>query len=321
MERTEAAAALCIPKGVLRGHDGWVTSLAATNDLIISGSRDKSVMMWALNDSTEHDALPFVPRRRMTGHNHFVEDVILSSDGQYALSASWDKTLRLWDINSGVSTQLFRDHQGDVLCVAFSPDNRQIVSGARDKTIKLWNTLGECKYTIQECTEWVTSAKFSPRPDDTCLVTAGYDRLVRVWDKNTCQLKTALEGHTGYINAVAISPDGSLCASGGKDTSCNLWDLQEGKYLFTLDCGDIINDLVFSPARYWLITACDSGIKIWCLETKTLVVELQLQSEELEGETPNKMPRCLSVAFSEDGLHLFAGYSDGNIRIWDVPSK
>jgi len=48
----------------------------------------------------------------LLSHNHFVEDVILSSDAQYALSASWDKTLRLWDINSGNSTQLFRDHQG-----------------------------------------------------------------------------------------------------------------------------------------------------------------------------------------------------------------
>jgi len=95
------------------------------------------------------------------------------------------------------------------------------------------------------------------------MVSAGYDRLVRVWDKSTCQLKTSLEGHTGYINAVAIAPDGSLCASGGKDNQCNLWDLQEGKFLFNLDCKDTINDIVFSPNRYWLVTALDSGIKIW----------------------------------------------------------
>lgn len=65
-------------------------------------------------------------------------------------SGSWDGTLRLWEIQSGRTTRRFVGHAKDVLSVAFSADNRQIVSGSRDKTIKLWNTLGECKYTIQE---------------------------------------------------------------------------------------------------------------------------------------------------------------------------
>lgn len=65
-------------------------------------------------------------------------------------SGSWDGTLRLWEIQSGRTTRRFVGHSKDVLSVAFSADNRQIVSGSRDKTIKLWNTLGECKYTIQE---------------------------------------------------------------------------------------------------------------------------------------------------------------------------
>ncbi|CAM9365435.1 unnamed protein product [Ectocarpus fasciculatus] len=56
----------------------------------------------------------------------------------------------MWEIQSGRTTRRFVGHAKDVLSVAFSADNRQIVSGSRDKTIKLWNTLGECKYTIQE---------------------------------------------------------------------------------------------------------------------------------------------------------------------------
>lgn len=273
-------------------------------------------MVWNLNEDSEGQI--GVPRRQLRGHNHFVEDVILSSDGQYALSASWDHTLRLWDINAGVSTQHFQGHSADVLCVAFSPDNRQIVSGSRDKTIKLWNTLGECKFTIQGHTEWVTSVEFSPNPDTPVLVSAGYDRIVKVWDKSNCSLRYDLIGHTAFINTTSISPDGSLCASGGKDGIVNLWDLSEGKHLYSLNAGTSVNDLVFSPSRYWLCAATNSGIKIWDLENKEVLCELQLQQEEMEESAtkPTKMPLCLSLAFTEDGTHLFAGYSDNKIRVW-----
>merc|ERR1712021_75973 len=106
------------------------------------------------------------PRRALKGHSHFVSDVVISSDGQFALSGSWDGSLRLWSLETGETTRRFVDHQKDVLSVAFSSDNRQIVSASRDKTIKLWNTLGECKYTIGEQggaeghTEWVSCVNF-----------------------------------------------------------------------------------------------------------------------------------------------------------------
>lgn len=77
-----------------------------------------------------------------------MSDVAISSDGQFALSSSWDKTLRLWDLNTGLTTRKFVGHTGDVLSVSFSADNRQIVSASRDRSIKLWNTLGECKFNI-----------------------------------------------------------------------------------------------------------------------------------------------------------------------------
>jgi WD40 repeat protein len=52
--------------------------------------------------------------------------VVISSDGQFALSGSWDATLRLWDLNSGNTTRRFIGHAKDVLSVAFSVDNRQV---------------------------------------------------------------------------------------------------------------------------------------------------------------------------------------------------
>ena len=111
-----------------------------------------------------------------------IYDQVISSDGAYALSSSWDKTLRLWELATGTTTRRFVGHTNDVLSVSFSADNRQIVSGSRDRTIKLWNTLGDCKYTITDKghTEWVSCVRFSPNPQNPVIVSAGWDKYVKV---------------------------------------------------------------------------------------------------------------------------------------------
>jgi len=306
-------------KGILKGHSGWVTSIATSSespDMIISGSRDKTIFVWNLTRESEQNYGQ--PRRSLTGHSHFVQDLVISSDGQFALSGSWDGTLRLWDLNFGTTTRRFVGHTKDVLSVAFSSDNRQIVSGSRDKTIKLWNTLGECKYTIDENghTEWVSCVRFSPNTQNPIIVSGGWDKLVKVWSLTNCKLRTNLIGHTGYINTVTVSPDGSLCASGGKDGTARLWDLNEGKHLYSLDAGEIIHALVFSPTRYWLCAATQDGIKIWDLESKGLVAQLDKSFPDFQAKTSN--PAAISLAWSADGTTLFAGYTDNLIRVWEV---
>jgi guanine nucleotide-binding protein subunit beta-2-like 1 protein len=318
-------------RGVLKGHAGWVTSIATppeNNNVLISGSRDKSIIIW---DLTKEEISSYgVPRRSLTGHSHFVSDVVISSDGQFVLSGSWDGTLRLWDIQAGGCHRRFVGHKKDVLSVAFSADNRQIVSGSRDKTIKLWNTLGVCKYTIEENghTEWVSCVRFTPNISSGAegfakplIVSAGWDKLVKVWSLHNCKLVTNLQGHTGYVNTVTVSPDGTLCASGGKDGTAMLWDLNEGKHLCSLDAGDIINTLVFSPSRYWLCAGTRSSIRIWDLDSKSIVAELNKSHPDFFLNQPSGLtekPECISLAWSSDGKSLFAGYTDNMIRVWGV---
>lgn len=305
-------------RATLSGHGNWVTQITTTPqypDMILSASRDKTLIQWRL---TREESCYGVPHKQLKGHSHFISDVVMSSDGQFALSGSWDQTLRLWDLSSGTSTRMFKGHTNDVLSVAFSADNRQIVSGSRDKTIKLWNTLGVCKYTIQDegHGDWVSCVRFSPNTANPIIVSSSWDKKVKVWNLTNCKLKTNHFGHGGFLNCVTVSPDGSLCASGGKDGNAMLWDLNEGKHLYTLDGGGEINALCFSPNRYWLCAATGPSIKIWDLEGKVVVDELR--QEVISTSSKAEPPRCTCLAWSSDGQTLFAGYTDNLIRVWQV---
>jgi guanine nucleotide-binding protein subunit beta-2-like 1 protein len=309
-------------KGQLVGHRGWVTCVATTyeqSSVVVSASRDKKVIVWELTSSGDgKEGEVGWARKSLNGHSEPVSEIVLSSDGMFGLSSSWDKTMRLWDMNTGSTVRTFQGHKKDVNSVAFSGDNRQIVSGSRDKTIKLWNTLAECKFTISEemHSDWVSKVAFSPSAKMPLIVSAGWDKLVKVWNLSTCKLRTNLVGHTGVVYTVAISPDGSLCASGGKDMYAMLWDVNDGKHLYSLDAGGCVNALCFSPRNYWLCAATDKSIKIWDLENKNIL-------EELESNNPPKsgIPWCVSLTWSADGNMLFAGSTDGNIYAYEVEVK
>ncbi|RID49979.1 hypothetical protein BRARA_H00738 [Brassica rapa] len=192
----------------------------------------------------------------------------------------WDGELCLWDLAAGVSTRRFVGHTKDVLSVAFSLDNRQIISASRDRTIKLWNTWG-------------------PNTLQPTIVSASWDKTVKVWNLSNCKLRSTLSGHTGYASTVAVSPDGSLCASGGKDGVVLLWDLAEGKKLYSLEANSVIHALCFSPNRYWLCAATEQGIKIWDLESKSVVedlkVDLKAEAEKSDGSGTAATKRKVQV--------------------------
>lgn len=170
-------------RGTLEGHNGWVTSLATSAgqpNLLLSGSRDKTLISWKL---TGDDQKFGVPVRSFKGHSHIVQDCTLTQDGAYALSASWDKTLRLWDVATGETYQRFVGHKSDVMSVAIDRKASMIISGSRDKTIKVWTIKGQCLATLLGHNDWVSQVRIAPtdqNDDSVTVISAGNDKMVKV---------------------------------------------------------------------------------------------------------------------------------------------
>ncbi|KAJ0463164.1 Guanine nucleotide-binding protein subunit beta-like protein [Helianthus annuus] len=96
---------------------------------------------------------------------------------------------------------------------------------------------------------------------------------------------------------------------------------------WSLDASSIIHALCFSPNRYWLCAATEGSIKIWDLESKTIVVDLKVDLKQesdmaVEAAQTNaaktKVIYCTSLAWSADGSTLFSGYTDGVVRVWGI---
>lgn len=301
---------------------GEETVEGETREFLISGSRDRTVMIWDIAEKKESDEDKEwgFPRRVLKGHSHFISDMQLSQDSRFCLTGSWDGTLRLWDIKKGATIRRFVSHSRDVLAVAFSPDNRQIASGGRDKNLKIWNTVGECKFNVEQNahTDWVSCVKFHQDTKTPIVVSASWDRTIKVWDNQTMTLKHTFTGHTAQINSLDMAPKTSYLASGGKDGKAMIWNMLEGKFLGETEVGSPINCVLFAPKKYWLVIGTEKGIKVWDLPSKEFIEDLVVTPLDSNMEKSKKSIGCTSLAWNKNGNQLFAGFTDNYIRVFTI---
>jgi len=185
--------------------------------------------------------------RILKGHIRAAKCVAFSPDGRFALSGSYGKTLRLWDIKTGKCLQTLEGHTSWVNSVAFSPDGRFALSVSHDKTLRMWDLkTGECLRTLVGHKRGVTAVAFSP--DGRFALSGSWDNTLRLWDIKTGECLRTLVGHTDGVNSVAFSPDGRFALSGSHDKTLRLWDLRTGACLRTLlGHTGTVDSVAFSP--------------------------------------------------------------------------
>ena len=226
-------------QGFLEGHNGWVTSLQVGQTkegkpLLISGSRDKSIIVWKLdlenpeeikNEKGEVvDSKVGLPNKSLHGHNHFVSSLALNSTSNKLISGSWDKTARLWDIPTFTTQKILAQHSKDVLAVSFSQNERVIFTGAMDKTLKYWNTQGEMKHSNSAFKGWVTSIVNINKGKEHYMAVGCMDGDVSILDHEYSIIRT-IKGEEYGVTSLSASDEGDFLFVGYKNGVVKLFAL------------------------------------------------------------------------------------------------
>ena len=226
--------------------------------------------------------------------------------GVNIVSGSWDKTLRVWDINSGECVQKLEGHEDSIICITVLPDG-SLVSGSRDNNLYIWkNNSTEYPQALKGHEDSVTCTALLP---DGRLVSGSYDNTLRVWDISSGKCIQILKGHEAYLTCITVLPNGYV-VSGSLDKTVRIWDINRGECLHTLQGHtDCVTCVIVLPNEHVISGSRDSTLRIWdtnsgkCLKT-------------LNGHESSVT--CMTIL--HDG-RVVSGSVDKTLRVWDIRSR
>jgi len=308
-------------EAVLGGGESSFTHAAVSRDgrrLATVGLRDPLVA--ELRD-TAGGAAPV----RCAGHEQPITQLGFSPEGDRLATASYDRTIRLWDAVTGALQGALQGHDGLIRAIEFSPDGRRLLSTGASRTMetvtdtptgrlrvpgdgtsRLWDVAGVKQVAVLPASG---SAQFSP--DGRSILTADPLRTPRLWDGETGEEKHALKGSDGPSDRAWFSPDGQRIAVRHTTGALRLWDAASLQRL-TLLPADTPGDftvVAFHPESGVLATPAGTTVRLLGVATGTL--ETTLCGHEADVS---------DVRFTPDGRRIVTVSRDGTLRAWSRES-
>jgi WD40 repeat protein len=244
----------------------------------------------------------------LSGHGAIVRSAAYSPDGTHLVTASYDKTARIWDARTGAQLAVLSGHVGEVESAAYSPDGTRIVTASNDKTARIWDArTGAQLAVLSGHDDVVESAAFSP--DGARIVTSSFDKTARMWDARTGAQLAVLSGHDGEVASAAYSPDGARIVTSSLDKTARVWDAHTGALLAVLaGHGAEVRSAAYSPDGARIVTASyDKTARVWDAHTGALLAVLSGHGAEVR-----------SAAYSPDSARIVTASYDKTARIWDA---
>lgn len=201
--------------------------------------------------------------QKLSGHTDVVRCVTHSPDGLTIASCSDDKTIRLWDVQTGNLLRTMEGHDAEVNSVCYSPDGTMIASGSSDWTVRLWNAkTGALTRTLTDHDGVVWSVSFSP--DGTRIASGSADKTVRFWNAKSGDFLNLLSHAVLSPVSLSYSPDGMMIATSYRHGVIVTYHTETGEEIIESDLhSNTIRSVSFSPDGT-KIASCDKADFILC---------------------------------------------------------
>ncbi len=316
-------------------HDDfvWGIEFSPDGEFILSTSgnlnrddSDNSVRYW--------EAATGETMLTLEGHLDTIDDVAFNTDGTLAVSASWDRTVILWDLSDGSQVRQFgtpltraeaneeeasrrqednslvpyegEGHGGRVYSVVFTPDEKFIITGAGDGYVRVWDVeTGEEVQRLTGHTKAVNAVDITS--DGKIILSGSADGTLRLWDFETGALIHELVGHSSDVTDAGFSEDNLWVLSGSKDSSLRLWEVATGAFIrsFIGHTGQVNTVDISADGQFAISGAADTDIRLWEVATGTEIRRFEEHTDWVN-----------TIAFSPDGELAVSGSNDMTARVW-----